>query len=113
MDKRVAGLLGAAAALTTLSAANATAAPVQSLAPATSYRDLLAPVPNAVAALKADDARRAVVGTGVQLAQYDHHHHHHHHHHHRVFVPPPFRPFVRRHHHHHHHHHHQYRRGYE
>jgi hypothetical protein len=82
MDKRIAGLLGAAAALSTVTAVNA-AAPIQSEpAPATSYQDLLAPIPNAVAALKADDARRAEAGTSEQLAQYHHHHHHHHHHYH-------------------------------
>lgn len=48
MDKRIAGLLGAAAALTTVTDAHATA-PIQSeLAPATTYQDLLAPVPNAL-----------------------------------------------------------------
>jgi hypothetical protein len=52
MDKRIAGLLGVAAALTTVNAANA-AAPIQSeFAPATRYQDLLAPIPNAVVALK-------------------------------------------------------------
>jgi hypothetical protein len=97
MDKRLAGLLGAAAALTTM--ASAQAAPVSSteLAPATSYRDLLDPVPNAVPMLKADNARltetpatevaQVVIGVG-------HHHHHHHH--------------ARRHPHHHHHHHHHH-----
>jgi hypothetical protein len=104
MDKKIAGLLGAAAALATVSGANATEA--QGNAPnfAASYRDLLNPVPNAPEALKADDARLAnKPADGVKLAQ-DHHHHHHHHHHHaapRVIVIPP-----RRHHHHHHHHHH-------
>ena len=60
MDKKLAGLLGAAAALTTMSSAQA-AAPAQQteIAPASSYRDLLDPVPNALSALKADDARRA------------------------------------------------------
>ena len=60
MDKKLAGLLGAAAALATMSSAQA-AAPVQQseIAPATSYRDLLDPVPNALSALKADDARLA------------------------------------------------------
>ncbi len=89
MDKRFAGLLGAAAALTTLTAAHATA-PIQSeLSPPTRYQDLLAPIPNAVAALKADDARLAQTpASDLKVAQ-EHHHHHH--------RPPP-----RRHHHHHH-----------
>jgi hypothetical protein len=97
MDKKIAGLLGAAAALTTVTGV-AQAAPAQSteLAPAMSYQDLLDPIPNAVPLLKADDARlaRTPANTETRLAQISvqigHHHHHHH---------------VRRHHHHHHHHH--------
>jgi cobalamin biosynthesis protein CbiG len=92
MDKKIAGLLGAAAALTTMTAAqNAVAEPAPS-APLVSHRDLLESVPNALAALKEDDARLAKEKDGnTQLAQYHHHHHHHR---------------RRRHHHHHHHHHH-------
>jgi hypothetical protein len=92
MDKRITGLLGAAAALTTM--ASAQAAPASTEPAPTSYRDLLNPVPDAVPMLRADNARltatpatevaQIVVGVG-------HHHHHHHH--------------ARRHHHHHHHHH--------
>jgi hypothetical protein len=103
MNKRIARLLSAAAALTAFSAANA-AVPSQAseLAPPTTYRDLLNPIPNAAAAVKADDARIATDATSghLQLVQYYYHHHHHHHHHHH-FVPPPFRPFFRHHHHHH------------
>ena len=100
MDKRIAGLLGAAAALTAVTAAQATTAPTPELAPATSYRDLLDPIPNPVPVLQAENARAAAQSTtevaqiSVQLG----HHHHHHHHHHIVIR--------RRHHHHHHHHHH-------
>ena len=99
MDKKIAGLLGAAAALTTMTAAHAATSPQPSeLAPAASYRDLLAPVPNPLAALKADDARMAQQPKAEQVAQISvqvgHHHHHHHHH-----------PVVVVHHHHHHHHH--------
>src|SRR5271163_4128230 len=119
MDKKLAGLLGAAAALTTMSSAQA-AAPVQQteIVPVTSYRDLLDPVPNALSALKADDARLAEsqgmqdqsTQDGVRVAQITvqvgHHHHHHHHHHRGVVVRVgPGHP---RHHHHHHHHHHQH-----
>ncbi len=108
MDKKIAGLLGAAAALTTVTAANA-AAPAQTEgnAPAATYRDLLNPVPNAVTALKGDDVRLAqtpavsVKDDGLQVAQYYHHHHHHHHH----IIIRPFRRLFRHHHHHHHHHH--------
>jgi hypothetical protein len=106
MDKKVAGLLGAAAALTAMTVvAQATPAQNSELAPATSYRDLLDPVPNAVPALRASDAQQSqrsaeeVAQISVQLGHHHHHHHHHgvrvrvgHHHHHR--------------HHHHHHHHH-------
>src|SRR5579872_4419086 len=69
MDKKIAGLLGAAAALTTFNGAQATPAQPP-LAPAAAYRDLLEPVPNAVEALKADDARLAAEATGqpVRLA---------------------------------------------
>jgi hypothetical protein len=106
MDKKIAGLLGAAAALTAMTSAQA-AAPAQTTetAPATSYRDLLDPVPNALAQLKADDAKRneapktEVAQVSVQIG------HHHHHHHHRGVVVR-LGPGHHNHHHHHHHHHH-------
>ena len=80
MDKKIAGLLGAAAALTTVSVAHATAARTAEPAATTSYRDLLEPVADAMAQLRADDAARARQQSApVQLAQYHHHHHHHHH----------------------------------
>jgi hypothetical protein len=105
MDKKLAGLLGAAAALTAVSGAQA-AAPAQSseVAPAASYRELLDPVPNALAALMADEAQqaKALARGETKLADYHHHHHgwwrrrwhHHHHHHHHHWWG--------RHHHHHH-----------
>jgi hypothetical protein len=98
MDKRIAGLLGAAAALTTMTSAQAAPAPAGS-GPVTSYRDLLDPVPNAVPLLQADNARlgETQANEKTEVAQITigigHHHHHHH-------------VRVRRHHHHHHHHHH-------
>jgi hypothetical protein len=47
---------------------------------AQSYADLLAPIPNAVGALRADNAAQAFRPRArIQLAQYHHHHHHHHH----------------------------------
>jgi len=107
MDKKIAGLLGAAAALTTVAGGNAAAlaasAPTQSLL-ASSYADLLAPVPNALAQLVADDAARASKPRGekLEMAQLQveigrHHHHHHHryrrhrhrHHHHSNFMAIP------------------------
>ena len=100
MDKKIVCLLGAAAALTTVTTA-AQAAPAQNteLSPATDYRDLLNPIPNALPVLKSDDARlaRSRANETTRLAQVSvqvgHHHHHHH---------------ARRHHHHHHHHHHRH-----
>jgi hypothetical protein len=104
MDKKIAGLLGAAAALTAVSGTQA-ATPPQATepAPAANYADLLQPVANPVEALKADDTRRGeAVRTAQVTIQLGHHHHHryyhHHHHHHRYYS----------HHHHHHHHHHGY-----
>ena len=100
MDKRIAGLLGAAAALTAVNGAQAAPAPA-ALEPAASYRDLLEPVPNALAMLRNEDGQAGAPSAngGMQLAQHHHHHHHHHrwwrrfwhHHHHRYY---------------HHHHHH-------
>jgi len=99
MDKRIAALLGTAAALTAVSNAQAAPQPQASpLTPAANYGELLEPVSNAMAALKADDAQRtrAPLSGETRLAG-DYYYHHHHHHHHRWW---------RRHHHHHHHHHH-------
>jgi hypothetical protein len=56
MDKKIAGLLGAVAALSTLGAAQATPAPAPSDAlTANSYADLLEPIPNAAKTLQALD----------------------------------------------------------
>ena len=126
MEKKIAGLLGAMATLGAFNAAEA--APTPSPAPtdvlrANSFADLLEPIPNAAALLKAVDESRPAPSAdeNVQLAQYYHHHHHHHHHHHsqyrrygydeyeyapRVIIVP------RRYRHHHHHHHSFYRRDY-
>src|SRR5665213_2058425 len=48
MDKKIAGLLGAVAALTSMTAANAAAPTPTETLQATSYADLLNPVPNAI-----------------------------------------------------------------
>jgi hypothetical protein len=124
MEKKIAGLLGAAAALGTFNAAQAAPTPdlTQTLR-ASSFAELLQPIPNAAALLQAIDEQGPAksVDGNVQVAQYYHHHHHHHHHHHgyyrgydngygpRVIVVPPR---YRHHHHHHHHHHSFYRRDY-
>lgn len=88
MDKKIAGLLGAAAALTAVTAAQAAAPAAPSAAQVPpSYRNLLDPIPNAVPLLKADDARRAqtrkiqTAETVIIKKEGAHHHHHHHHHH--------------------------------
>ena len=81
MDKKIAGLLGAAAALGTLNAAQAAPAPAPSdVLRANSFADLLEPIPNAASLLQAiDESAPAPSADGnVQLAQFYHHHHHHH-----------------------------------
>jgi hypothetical protein len=88
MDRKIAGLLGAAAALTTATAAYAATPTPADLPLVTNYQDLLTPVPNPVAALRADDARLAKLPAGEMKIAQEHHHHHR---------PPP----RRRHHHHH------------
>lgn len=118
MEKKIAGLLGAVAALGAAGSAQATPAPTDVLK-ANSFAELLQPIPNAAATLQAvDEAAPVPPRDNVQLAQFYHHHHHHHHHHSfyrryapRVVVVPRYR--FRHHHHHHHHHHHAfYRRDY-
>jgi len=108
MGKKIAGLLGAMAALGAFNAAEA--APAPSPAPAdvlraNSFADLLEPIPNAVALLQAVDESgpASSANENIQLAQY--HHHHHHHHAMRRYIVVPRR---HRHHHHHHHHHHDH-----
>lgn len=122
MEKKTAGLLGALAGLAAMGTAQAAIAPPASPAEAlhvSSYADLLAPVPDAVAVLKADDALRARMAgdtlNGAQLAQNyygQQQHHHHHHHHHNQYRPPRHHhhhsQYRRPAHHHHHHHHQQY-----
>jgi hypothetical protein len=104
MDKKIAGLLGAVAALGTLGTVQAAPAPASTstdVLQANSYADLLQPIPNAAATLKVVDENAPVASSEArtQVAQM---HHHHHHHHHRTIV-------IRRHRHHHHHHHHHHR----
>jgi hypothetical protein len=119
---KVVGLVGAISGLATLDGAQA--ATVESpntaaLTGARSFAELLEPIPNALAVLRAMDAAeaaRAVEEAGtdpnVTLVQYHHHHHHHrvrHHHHHnrwwRHHHHHHHNRWWRRHHHHHHHHH--------
>jgi len=78
MDKKIAGLLGAAAALTSMNAAQAATPaapnPADTMRVA-SYAELLGPIPNAVALLIADDA--VPVQSPAQRVQLAGHHHHH------------------------------------
>ena len=107
MDKKIAGLLGAVAALSTLGAAQATPAPAPSDAlTANSYADLLQPIPNATKTLQALDEQAPTKSAegNVQLAQMHHHHHHHSH-----MRRGPVVVIGRHRHHHHHHHHHHHR----
>ena len=93
MDKTLLGLIAAIGAMTPLSAAQAdvSSSEYSGVMEASSFAELLRPIPNAAAILKVADEQKTVSpDEGVQLAQ-DHHHHHHHRH-------------RRRHHHHHHHH---------
>jgi hypothetical protein len=115
MGKKTTSVVGTVAVL---AAGPVLAAPVLPQEPAvpvaTSYAELLQPIPNAVERLKLADAEAARRPARVVPVQYhDHHHHHHHHHHHTrawyrshgyywsgnvwVLRPVP---------HHHHHHHH-------
>ena len=92
MNRKTAGLFGAVAGLATIGAAHAAIAPGPSgTLQVSSYADLLAPVADPVATLRAHDAARARTRTegldGARIAEgygysRDHHHHHHHHHHH-------------------------------
>jgi hypothetical protein len=102
MDKNMAGLIAAVGALVAGSAQAANTPPlaVNPVLQATSYADLLKPIPNALEVLKAqNEASPATFGGDeqpkVETVQYHHHHHHHHHRYRRVY-------------HHHHHHHHNY-----
>ena len=100
MDRKIAGLLGAAAVLTTMTCAQA-APPAESteMVPATSYLDLIDPIPDAWSQLKADDVKGGelpkteLAEVSVQIG--------HHHHDHRGF-------YVRPDHGHHHYHHSHY-----
>ncbi|WP_298283401.1 hypothetical protein [Acidocella sp.] len=91
MERKTASLLGALAGVAALGGAGgAQAAPNGhvSLA-AASYADLLAPVPNALDALRAHNAQLAAqaAASGPALVRVDDHHHHHHHH--DYYAPPP------------------------
>lgn len=104
MDKNIAGLLAVASVLVIPAAHAASALPptADTAMRVSSYADLLKPIPNAVAILKASAAARAnlaqqpgsasegvveqaqlniTIGRGHRRRHHYHHHHHHHHHH--------------------------------
>jgi hypothetical protein len=77
----------AAAALTAATTAQAATPATSTLPAATSYRDLLNPIPNALALLKTGNTQRPQtpetrVAETVVIKKKGHHYHHHHHHHH-------------------------------
>ncbi|HXQ13440.1 MAG TPA: hypothetical protein VN814_02320 [Caulobacteraceae bacterium] len=116
MDGKVATLAGLAALVAAPALATPTAPAVQ---PASSYAELLQPIPNATERLKLADAQEQADAPRLIPAQWgrDHHHHHHHHHHNRAwwlshgYFWSGGRWLLRPVHHHHHHHHHD-DRGY-
>jgi hypothetical protein len=103
MDKKIAGVIAAIGAIAPLGVAQAAApsSEIEQVMRASSFSELLQPIPNAAALLKSAnektiDEAQADAPVGDLVAQYHHHHHHHHH------------WWRRRYHHHHHHHHHHY-----
>jgi hypothetical protein len=120
MDGKTAKMIGAAAA--TLAAGPALAqAPQEAPVPAaSSYSELLQPIPNAVERLKLadaqDEARAKLIPVQYYGYQYQNDHHHHHHHSRRWYLSHGYvwylgrwvsRDYYNSHHHHHHHHHSQ------
>jgi hypothetical protein len=103
MERRLAGMIGAAVLATVGTTQIAAASPdPQEVLQARSFAELLQPIPDAtvlLAAAEADSARDLTAGADSEsldrrMLAYHHHHHHHHH--------------WRHHHHHHHHHRHYY-----
>jgi hypothetical protein len=92
MDKTIAGLIGAVALSTPFASQAASPAPqsIEAAMQASSYADLLKPIPNAMSLVAANEPA-ASSEPAVVLAQYYYHRHHH---------------YRRRHHYHHHHHDH-------
>ena len=86
MEKKIAGLLGAVAALGALNSAQAAPSPAPSeVLRANSFADLLEPISNAASLLQAIDETTPTpaANENTQVAQLfirEHHHHHHHHH---------------------------------
>jgi len=112
MNKTQLGLLGAAAALVALPAASQ-AAPEPAVAPATSFAELLQPIPNAVQRLQTSD--RELAGAALIEAQYynNHSHNHNSHSHSRAWWRNYYRMLrYRNHHNNHHNNHNNYHNNY-
>lgn len=105
MESRIAGMIGAAALAAVGAAPVAAAAHPEAVLQASSFAELLQPIPNARVLLATIPTIAAAPGMdsrdGEMMAYYQNNHHHHHHRWLRRRVVPPF---MRRHHHHHHHH---------
>ena len=61
-----------------MNSAQAAAPATSAIDPAASYRDLLEPIPNALALLKNEDTQGTEARTDGQTRLAQHHHHHHH-----------------------------------
>lgn len=122
MSRKVSGIVGTVAAVMMCDASAAVTQaqpnPAEALR-AQSYADLLEPIPNALAVLKAHDQQQQDAQPKVELVDYYGHHHHHHHRYWRWWGDEPYYYHHHHHHHHgywrwryhhhHHHHHHHYR----
>ena len=115
METRTKIAIGTAAALAAGAAFSGPAQADQPVPAATSYADLLSPVPDAGARLRLADAQYAEQPARFEDVQYaPHHHHHHHHHHHdrRWYLQNGYYwnngGWMRRPVHHYHHHHHDH-----
>jgi hypothetical protein len=113
MNRKTAMLMGAAAALTAGPAlAQPAQAPAEPAVPAaSSYADLLQPIPNAVERLEIADMQEEAAPAPrlIQAQYYQQQYHHHHHHHNRQWYSSHGYVYLngawvlRPHHHHHHH----------
>jgi hypothetical protein len=116
--KHLMSVMGAISAIAGAPGVAAAASGEPAVPVATSYADLLQPIPNAVERLQRSDAEAAARPAQLIEAQYapppvaHHHHHHHHHHNRRWYLRHGYSWYggawvLRPAHHHHHHHHHQ------
>jgi hypothetical protein len=124
MDRKMATVVGATAALIAGSAATQAATPATdtpAVSAASNYNQLLEPIPNAVERLKVANAQDRAHRAELEKVQFSlqlgvppaYHHHHHHHHSHDWYLRHGYvwfdgrwvtRDFFNHHHHHHHHH---------